>query len=83
MDDGIPGEPPSDKPFLPDDEPQAGGGAGPLPHKEEPRYIPAPSQNSQPPPNQYAGGASMPPAYPGPPTQAPPPTNPGLPYVSY
>lgn len=82
-DDGIPSEPTAAKPFLPDDEPQ--GGAGPLPQKEEPRYIPTPSTQPQPPPSQPyggggGGGGALPPAYPGPPTQPPPPTNPGLPY---
>lgn len=38
------------KPFLPDDEPQ-GGGAGPLPPKEEPRYVHTPQ--SQPPPPSH------------------------------
>lgn len=80
-DDGLPSEPPAAKPFLPDDDgPQGGAGAGPLPQKEEPRYIHTPGQSQAPPPSHQFGGASLPPAYPGPPTQPPPPTNPGLPY---
>ena len=50
-DDVIPNEPSVAKPFLPDDdEPQGGARAGPLPQKEEPRYIHAPGPQSQPPP---------------------------------
>ena len=50
-DDGLPSEPPAAKPFLPDDDgPQGGAGAGPLPQKEEPRYIHTPGQSQAPPP---------------------------------
>lgn len=51
-DDGLPSEPPTAKPFLPDDdEPHGGGGAGPLPQKEEPRYVHTPGQSRPPPPS--------------------------------